>query len=44
MNDFSDEELMELEENWIMIEEIRSGGVCFVLYSNLAIHFDNFSE
>ncbi len=35
MNDFSDEELVELEENWSVIKEIHSGGVCFVLYGNV---------
>ena len=32
MNDFSDEELVELEENWNVIKEMRAGGLCFVLY------------
>jgi len=34
MNDFSDEELVELEKNWATIKEINSGGVCFILYGN----------
>jgi len=36
MNDFSDAELLEMDENWAVIKEIRSGGVCFILYSNLS--------
>ena len=37
MNDFSDEELLDLEDNWAVIKKIRSGGVCFVLYGSPAL-------
>ena len=40
MNDFSDEELLELEKNWFIVKEIRSGGVCFILYRNVQMQLE----
>ena len=36
MNDFSDEELMELEENWRELLRLETGGVCMILYEREA--------
>ncbi len=40
MNDFSDEELAHLKEHWLVIKELQSGGLCFVLYGNFKIHVE----
>lgn len=34
MNDFSDAELTELENDWKKVKEMKSGGVCFILYGH----------